>query len=707
MDRRLGRRLAGLTALLVALFVASMLWFDARGPSVPDAELVHDADAAPSPISLAGEDGSDLIARPEAVLHAAAARKGRRTKRRKLFALTVRVTDDKGEPVFGASVSVRDQPWTAWSDFERSPVGQRSTDRDGRTAFSLPRSGRYTLEATAEGFAVTRSGTYSTGDHVELRLVASRVLKGTVLDPEGKPLPGATVTVSQDRVPKTLMSPVIVHAKVETDGEGRFAVETPRAHVAVVASHPPHRASKSVFVSDKTHHEKPTITLRLVRNEGMKTRVIDEDTNEPVVGAEVRWGPGGPPSAVTDAEGRAELHGRISWEHGYLFTDALGYATAITPHHHAAEGVIHLTKGVEIQGKLLRENDDPWDVRVRVYQIHPLDRDAHIRVYDAPLYPKRDGTFTLNVLPEGYLSLRARVGNAYIVRTAEIPSSGGDVGIFDLTSGHAVQGEVVFPRDLERATIRLYPAMEHLRDIDPLVRRTLSRVGTVTRDTPGFRFPGLTEHGRYRVQVTAPGWHSVGTYVELTGHDTEPVKIEFPNLVHLRVRMTSYDGTPRQVHASIGRVRARSDDHGWVDFHVIPIVDGPPGTPPRETYHGRVDRDVVDGRSLDIPFRVRPGQKEPVLLPGPNDVLGRLTVVKKHHWHSAKPVTVEAWVNGKRVATTKTDPKDRHSFLFLNLPPNRWVQVRASLKVGKHTFVGWGYGQPGNRRISLPLQRKK
>jgi hypothetical protein len=145
-------------------------------------------------------------------------------------AASVRVLDEDGKPIAGASVTAKHQPsapeqWTylakaavKWPD--KAPA---ASDKEGRflSARCLDPDGRYQLVVTAEGFleettawkAVGKEDTLAFGDVVLSRM---RPLEGEVVDQKGKPVTGAKVTRDDHRQ----------RYEATTDAAGRFTLKT-------------------------------------------------------------------------------------------------------------------------------------------------------------------------------------------------------------------------------------------------------------------------------------------------------------------------------------------------------------------------------------------------------------------------------------------------------------------------------------------------
>lgn len=100
------------------------------------------------------------------------------------------------------------------------PLGSATTDADGRFVFaSLPAGEVCTLHVRAAGFAAASVGLLvpnppAEAQPVEIRLEAGGRILGRVLDPDGIPVPGATVLLDFD-----------ADLGAVADAEGRYAIE--------------------------------------------------------------------------------------------------------------------------------------------------------------------------------------------------------------------------------------------------------------------------------------------------------------------------------------------------------------------------------------------------------------------------------------------------------------------------------------------------
>src|SRR5262249_36014663 len=117
------------------------------------------------------------------------------------------VVDPQGNPVAGARVNVYPQDQT---DEKASPdIGRQNVVTDAQGHWQLDQApaklGRVYIEVQHPSFPGARSSTESTD--ASLHQLAARTtleaggksIAGTVLDPSGKPVSGATVVIARDR----------------------------------------------------------------------------------------------------------------------------------------------------------------------------------------------------------------------------------------------------------------------------------------------------------------------------------------------------------------------------------------------------------------------------------------------------------------------------------------------------------------------------
>ena len=198
-------------------------------------------------------------------------------------ALAGRVVDGDGKPVANARV-------VAMNASEPLPVVDPDrdavvTNADGAFAIPTLSAGTWRLTATAGTFAPTTSAPFALdGEHarsgIELRLVAGAVVRGTVVDHGGAPVPSAEVSV-------------VVHGYVPwrarrqafTDATGAFSIGglEPRA-VDVVAWHD--SGTSAIVPADLEANRDQTLALALEVSRTITGTVVDH-RGQPIADAQV------------------------------------------------------------------------------------------------------------------------------------------------------------------------------------------------------------------------------------------------------------------------------------------------------------------------------------------------------------------------------------------------------------------------------------
>ena len=132
------------------------------------------------------------------------------------FPVRGRVLDPDGKPVAGAEIFVRHNTEFGWSAVDPAPKGQKgrvaASDADGRFRFDLDKASsdwpygdepawhQAQIAAVVPGLAMAwvEAGSLLKGDEATLRLVRDDVpIRGRVVDPQGRPIAGATVRLRQ------------------------------------------------------------------------------------------------------------------------------------------------------------------------------------------------------------------------------------------------------------------------------------------------------------------------------------------------------------------------------------------------------------------------------------------------------------------------------------------------------------------------------
>jgi RNA polymerase sigma factor (sigma-70 family) len=247
--------------------------------------------------------------------------------------LTGRVVGSDGKPGAGVPVAVLG---TDREDRLSAPIATTKSDQDGKFSLKLTRPGPASFAPEARllvlaggpghGLAWQRVQADALTREVSLRLPAEQVLRGRVLDLQGKPAKGVPVRVARvgrgDGTPPLLTFPDSdetfggCRPAAETDAEGRFTLHGVGADLATVRAKlfddrfGPHTLD---FRPNNLGKDEPQVVAEPARIlEGVVTRA---GTGEPVPGARVSTvefpqRAGGPTvyaTAVTDAKGGYRL----------------------------------------------------------------------------------------------------------------------------------------------------------------------------------------------------------------------------------------------------------------------------------------------------------------------------------------------------------------------------------------------------------------
>ena len=246
--------------------------------------------------------------------------------------LVVHVRDDAGDPVAGAEVM--------WDPIPPGTPHPR-TDATGTVRAVVPMPTRTVCALAAyedpRAFLPSGWGTLpSTPGPVEITLTVRRAAKisGTLLDPEGRPIPG----VSQVRARSADGS----RTNAVTDANGRFSMNVPReglstvTFAAEVAVGAPKQVTALVAKVEDVAPGTNDLVLRatrVARGLHVVVRLVTAD-GRPVVGGWV--GARGLPAdssagGKTDADGRVTLDGLPEWEHSISTSGAFRAENGFPP----------------------------------------------------------------------------------------------------------------------------------------------------------------------------------------------------------------------------------------------------------------------------------------------------------------------------------------------------------------------------------------
>lgn len=256
-----------------------------------------------------------------------------------------RITSPAGEPVEGATVRL-------WQDghepFPRARERTTKTDSTGWYRFSaIDENRRYLVHVEADGWAVAELFGLEVGrTDADLVLREESVIRGRVLDPEGRPVEFDGLSVSRHDATTTSG----LASNVSHEGEGRFALRglaggeyslEARGEADSRGRAPVSRWSDRIRVAEGETVEGVVLVLtRLVAIEG---QVVDAVTGTPVADAVVAdWDPLGDTFPRGRLRGTTDPQGRFRLE---------GFARGNTRLHAVADGYLKTELSVGVSGE--------------------------------------------------------------------------------------------------------------------------------------------------------------------------------------------------------------------------------------------------------------------------------------------------------------------------------------------------------------------
>jgi len=202
--------------------------------------------------------------------------------------------------------------WRTLQSSEQPRMALARIDEDSRFRVFLPHEGRWKVEVENADGAVTPSISVDIDDpgdgepiEVELEFPVGAVI-GRVLDPDGHPVPAASVQAIFYDASRTKE---MVSASSQTDAGGAFRIAAARSGTALLTARDERgrRGEAEVRVREGKNTE---VELRLSRSTTLRGRVVSE--GRPVIGASVQALPVGSGAfdlspVLTDARGRFEV----------------------------------------------------------------------------------------------------------------------------------------------------------------------------------------------------------------------------------------------------------------------------------------------------------------------------------------------------------------------------------------------------------------
>jgi large repetitive protein len=364
-------------------------------------------------------------------------------------ALAGRVVDDKGKPVAKARV-------VATSAAEALPVVDPRRDgvvtaADGTFSIATLSAGTWRVTATSGDYAPTTSAPITIdGIHarsgIELRLLAGAVVRGTVKDPTGAPVPAAEVSV-------VVNGYVFWRTRRQalTDANGRFSIGglAPRA-VDIVAWHD--TGASAIVPADLAATREQEVALTLDVNGAITGTVVD-NSGQPIGDAQViatpdwtggtadraAWNVRGVQEAITDQGGAFRFAGLP--DGSYLVRAArpsandaaLWLSTGVVTKPNATPIKIVVPADGRAIGKLqLADGKPATKFTITLGDTRPL---PFVTADGAFAVPAAAGTFALTVAGPGFVTTSKQVTIAEGKDT--------DVGMFSVNAGRSISGRVL------------------------------------------------------------------------------------------------------------------------------------------------------------------------------------------------------------------------------------------------------------------------
>jgi protocatechuate 3,4-dioxygenase beta subunit len=329
-----------------------------------------------------------------------------------------RVLDPDGKPFAGAKLYLGGQV----SPKEPTYSVRATSGDDGRFEFTVANSEQkkpgpdappYQVLAVAKDHGCGWATVVPGAEELTLRLVKDAPVKGRILDPDGKPVAGARLTVTGVSASKGdadaggWVGPLPGGTTaLNTDKDGRFELNGVGSDRAVGLLLEGTGIATAQVNASGTKFEYQAVASRPVR--GM---VRDKDTGKPIPGATVSAGTA--IGAVTDKEGRYELLGLAKGpEYGLMVTSAEGnlyFQRAVrvqdTPGLGPIAADVELVRGRVIVSGRVTDKATGKLVAGAKLEYYPLQGNDTANLMDRPSFPRteattaRDGTYTLAVMP--------------------------------------------------------------------------------------------------------------------------------------------------------------------------------------------------------------------------------------------------------------------------------------------------------------------
>jgi protocatechuate 3,4-dioxygenase beta subunit len=380
----------------------------------------------------------------------------------RMFAIG-RVLDPQGQPVPNATVAIslrRKLLFTSPGDEGNfpAPAGHGACDASGRFRIDAARASsahhaEFAATALAPGYGVGWADLDPDEDRpsAEVRLVPEQVIEGRLFDLQGRPVPGAVVSVSA--IWRTLPPTVLAQGRViedhsegpfrwwgrvhdgpgwpkpaTTDADGRFTLHgLGRGLHARLSVLDPRFAPQTIEVATDAPAGVKTLKAALLPPRTLTGRVIYADTGKPAAHAEVHVGTSAGPGGVrqgglrylpaeADAEGRFRVRvmpgDRVHvWAAAPDGRPYLRAGETLAWPKEATEQAVDLAlpRGVLIRGKVTEEGTGQPVADALVSFVPSAPRPARAGT-SGPALTKPDGSFAIVVgtgTQPGHLSIQA------------------------------------------------------------------------------------------------------------------------------------------------------------------------------------------------------------------------------------------------------------------------------------------------------------
>jgi protocatechuate 3,4-dioxygenase beta subunit len=367
-----------------------------------------------------------------------------------------RVLDPDGNPVAGARLYLAKPTPKRFPPNGPAPALQATSGRDGRFRFAISRSelakgsaewSPSQVMAVAEGYGCDWLAVGPAEEELTLRLVKDVPITVRILDPDGRPVAGARLTVISVFAPQDLGSYLAANRKGEgytltkswdgplagrpavatTGADGRFRVAgAGRERVVGVRLEGPAIASVFLYVMTRVAETDAggspqrgwwsfygaSSDYVALASRPVRGVVRDKETGKPLAGVTVAHYHGQGPEAVTDKDGRYELLGLVKTREYSLDVkpaDGLHFHRRIQLQDAPGLGPltcdIELVRWLTVRGRVTDKETGKPVVGAQV-EYHPLGGNPNVNVKlpgswnpHAEAMTGPDGSYALTVMP--------------------------------------------------------------------------------------------------------------------------------------------------------------------------------------------------------------------------------------------------------------------------------------------------------------------